>query len=284
MHYLYISFAASILVLILFVLVIHLGYRAPRIPERKDPSDWGLRFDVAFIPGAHGKKLHTWWIPISEEAPTLILMHGWGGNMELMLPLALPFRHAGMNVFLLDARNHGKSDPDSYSAMPRFAEDVGCAIDWVKTRAKGKIVLLGHSVGAGAVLLEASRRDDIDAVVSIAAFAHPEWVMRRQLERYKLPKVLINAVLRYIEWVIGHRFVDIAPMNTACRALCPVLLVHGTDDRTVPLSDAHAIVGNCPDRNLQLLEIAGADHDSTDRIDPHAPELLAYLHAIGVLA
>ncbi len=282
MQYVYISVAGILLLLALFAIAIHVGYRAPRLREGRDPSARGLVFDEAYITGPRGKRLYTWSIPLSDDAPTVIMVHGWGGNMELMLPLAMPFHKAGMNVFLLDARNHGKSDADSYSAMPRFAEDAACAIEWVKKHRKGKIVLLGHSVGAGAVLLEGSRRSDIAAIISIAAFAHPEWVMRRQLERLGLPRIIVRAVLRYIEWTIGYRFDDIAPMNTACHATCPVLLVHGTNDTTVPLSDAHAIASNCSKRGLQLLEIPGAEHDSSDRIDKHAPELIAFLQRAGI--
>jgi hypothetical protein len=46
--------------------------------------------------------------------------------------------------------------------------------------------------------------------------------------------LLTALVIRYAEWVIGHRFEAIAPLNTLCQLACPVLLVHGKDDRTVP--------------------------------------------------
>lgn len=75
-----------------------------------------------------------------------------------------------------DARNHGQSDTHSFSSLPRFAEDLESVLEWLHTNhptACEKLVLLGHSVGAGAVLLAASRRTDIAAVISVSAFAGP---------------------------------------------------------------------------------------------------------------
>lgn len=267
------------------LLAIHLGFRAPRRIEKGSPADVGLPYREIGIHTSTGKNLFAWWLPAATPAPVIILIHGWGGNAEMLLPLALPLHRAGFNVLLLDARNHGRSDSAGFSSLPRFAEDVGEAIDWVKGQGKeqaGDIVLLGHSVGGGAVLFEASRRQDIAAVISIGAFAHPEWMMRRYLGRFRIPDPFTVWILRYVEWVIGHGYEAIAPMNTACRIKCPVLLVHGTADQTVPVTDAVAIKNNCKDKSLELLLIEGANHESGEMIEEHADELILFLARAGI--
>ncbi|VAW77300.1 Hydrolase, alpha/beta fold family, partial [hydrothermal vent metagenome] len=241
MYYVGISLLFVAIVTTTALLAVHIGFRAPRRVERGSPADYGLAYEEVSIQTVAGKHLFAWWLPLADTAPALIILHGWGGNAELMLPLAAPLSRAGWNILLLDARNHGRSDAASFSSLPRFAEDTGVAVDWIKSRSRDplkRVALLGHSVGAGAVLLEASRRDDISAVISIAAFAHPEWMMHRYLERLQVPVFCQSWVFRYVERVIGHRFDEIAPMNTVCRVQCPVLLVHGTADETVPATDA----------------------------------------------
>jgi len=286
MHYLLGAFLATAAAITIVLLAVHLGFRAPRRVERGSPADLGLPYEEVRIAAVDGKRLYAWWLPGADDAaPCAVLMHGWGGNAELMLPLAAPLHAAGLNVLLPDARNHGRSDSASYSSMPRFAEDVGAAVAWLSARPvsrPGAIVLLGHSVGAAAVLLEASRRHDIAAVISIAAFAHPEWMMRRQLARLGLPAPLVDGVLRYVEWVIGHRYDDIAPINTIRRVGCPVLLVHGRADDTVPVTDALAIRGDPGPDTAELLLIDAAGHNSVDMIQHHADRLLAFLHRAGV--
>lgn len=277
---------AAAAALIFMLLAIHIGFHPPRRVERGSPADFGLPYREINIPTSKGNRLFAWWLPATSPSTTAILLHGWGGNAELMLPLALPLHRAGLNVLLLDSRNHGRSDSASFSSLPRFAEDAGEAINWVKTHTSGlpvRIVLLGHSVGAGAVLFEASRRHDISAVISISAFAHPEWMMRRYFKRLSIPEPFACWTLRYIEWIIGHRYDEIAPMHTACRVECPVLLVHGTADETVPLTDALAIRDNCNGSLLELLLIENADHDSVDKVEEHSNQLVGFLARAGLV-
>ena len=280
MVYLGVTLLLIVIVITVTVLAVHIGFRAPRRIEHNSPADYGLAYEEIHIRTTTGKQLFAWWLPTVEPAPTLIVLHGWGGNAELMLPLALPLHRAGLNILLLDARNHGRSDSDSYSSLPRFAEDAGAAVDWVKAHSSDlcrPVALLGHSVGAGAVLFEASRRDDIAAVISIAAFAHPEWMMRRYLGRFRIPELFTVWVLRYVEWIIGYRYEVIAPMNTVCRIKCPVLLVHGKADQTVPVTDALAIRNNCSKKSIELLLIENADHESVETIEEHGDQLIAFL-------
>ncbi len=269
--------------ILLLLLAIHLGFRPPRIVEVATPADSGIDHIPVVMPTVGGKQLFGWLLPTTRQAPVIIILHGWGGNAELMLPVAIPFLKAGMNVLLPDSRNHGGSDPDSYSSLPRFAEDVGSAVEWARSHFNNpsqKIVLLGHSVGAGAVLLEASRRCDISAVIAISAFAHPEWMMRRYLSHFHLPSLILDGILRYVEWVIGHRFDQIAPLNTLEKINSPVLLVHGAADDTVPVTDAEALSRVA---EVELLLIADAGHGSVDKIEQHGGRLIDFLLKIGVL-
>lgn len=260
--------------------VIHLGFRAPRVTETGSPADFGVAFKTVRIPGKNGATLHAWLLPEHKNRATIIMLHGWGGNAEMMLPLALPLYKSGFQILLPDARNHGRSSSDGFSSLPKFAEDVDAAIDWLKTQTpepQHKIVLLGHSIGAAAVLLAASRRTDIAAVISLAAFAHPDSLMRRQLAHLPLPETAIRAILAYVQFRIGHSFDEIAPANTLCDINCPVLLAHGTADRIVPCSDLKHIEKNCGNDHTRFLAIEGAGHVSLDKINSHTHELVQFL-------
>ena len=258
---------------------IHLGFRAPRVAERGDPGAHGLAFETISIPASKGLALHGWLLgPAGNSAaPAVIIVHGWGANMEMMLPLAEPFYADGMNVLMFDARNHGKSPRQGASTMPKFAEDTLAALDWLRAQGfTGPVALVGHSIGAAACLLAASWRHDMDAVIAIASFAHPARLMGRAMARLRLPGWLIRLVLAYVEWNIGHRYEDIAPVNTICAARCPVLLVHGEADTVIPVSDMEEIA-RCAKKNIRTLRVEGADHDSVEKISSHAGDLTGFL-------
>jgi len=268
----------------LFLIALHLGFKAPRNRETKTPLDSGFAFEEVSIPTVDNKKLYGWLLPVEASKETLIILHGWGGNAELMLPISVPFYNAGLNILLIDSRAHGNSDSATFSSLPRFAEDLGKSIDWLKNQHPNKcqkIALLGHSVGAGAVLFETSKRDDIDAVISISAFAHANWMMTRYLQSLKLPAFLIQIILRYVQWLIGHSFNSFAPMRTVCKINAPILIVHGKDDTTIPIEDARAIISHCPEPHIELFEVDDAGHESVDKFEEHADVLIQFLRNSG---
>lgn len=276
--------AAVVLAAVLFLPVLNRFIRAslaaPRIPEVGVPA--GLPWREVRIPAVRGKTLFGWFIPANERSKALAIVHGWGGNAEMMLPLARPLHEAGYSLLLFDARSHGNSDGDSFSSLPRFAEDLDGAVNWLHKQpevAGARVGAIGHSVGAGAALLLASQRSDLAAVVSLAAFAHPAGIMRRWLRLKRIPYWPLGAyILFYVQRVIGRRFDDIAPCNTIRQARCPVLLAHGTEDEMVPVSEAQEIYGNRADDRVRLLLMPGS-HDEYGEIDRHIATVIEFLDA-----
>lgn len=208
------------------------------------------------------------------------MLHGWGGNASNLLPAAQALHCAGYSVLLVESRNHGRSDNDDHSSLPRFAEDLDCAIDWLQDQkyidAK-RLFALGHSVGGAAVLLCASRRRDLCAVISVSTFAHPELLMQRWFAFKRVPYWPIGWLInRYLERVIGARFDDIAPVNTLSRTNCPILLVHGLQDSTVPIGDARQILQSQSASNVTLMECGGT-HEVFDNPTEVTSRILSFL-------
>ena len=266
-----------------FVLAVRWGFRAPRTEPRRSPGDFQLPFETVAITTAHGRQLCAWFVPPpSPPAPAVILMHGWGGNADNLLPLAPHLHAAGLGVLLLEARGHGASEGDGFSSMPKFAEDLGSAIDWVTRRADtdpDAVGLAGHSVGAAAALLAATRDSRVGAVASLASFAHPAELMGRIMRaRGILARPLRRWVLAYIERKIGASYEEIAPLNTIRHISAPVLLIHGDADDRVPLKDARAIYAQRTSDAVQLWTLPGTGHDSFAALHRHGPRLASFFH------
>jgi pimeloyl-ACP methyl ester carboxylesterase len=261
------------------------GLRAPRVSHAIRSEASALPHDQVTeiaIPTTGGKRLSGWLVmpsrPSETPLPAVLVMHGWGANAAMMWPVVPPLHAAGFAVLLLDARCHGHSDDETFTSMPRFAEDIASGLAWLRTQpaiASDRLALLGHSVGAAAALLHASLHADVRAVVSLSAFAHPEEVMRRFMAEKKVPYPLLGwYVLRHVQKVIGTAFDDIAPLRTLAAVRCPTLLVHGMSDRTVPVGDAHRLAAVSSKARLMLVE---GDHDLRDALAPHGPALVAFL-------
>jgi uncharacterized protein len=107
-------------------------------------------------------------------------------------------------------------------------------------------------------------------------------MMRRWLATKRIPEWPVGRyILGYVQNTIGHRFDDIAPVNTIARVRCPVLLVHGADDDVVPLDDAHQILTARAHEGVELL-VLGGRHDSFADLEQHMEQLIDFLRAAMV--
>lgn len=261
------------------------GLRAPRLPHALTGAELGVpatQVGEWRIAGPRGRSLFGCLVMPGPDGdapvPAVLVMHGWGANAALMAPVVQPLHAAGFAVLLIDARCHGRSDDEDFTSLPRFAEDIAAGLAWLRARSDidgDRLALLGHSVGAGAALWHAAQHDDVRAVVSLSAFAHPREVMRRFLADKSVPYPVLGwYVMRHVQRVIGHSFDEIAPLTTIARVRCPVLLVHGRHDATVPLGDAQRL--HAVSSHAQLLAVDG-DHDLREALLPHAAKVADFL-------
>lgn len=113
------------------------GLRAPRVLHAHLPNAFGLapdRIQQVHIPTAGGKRLTGRWVlpppGFARPAPAVLVMHGWGSNAAMMGPVVPPLHSASFAVLLIDARCHGHSDDETFTSMPRFAEDIASGLAW----------------------------------------------------------------------------------------------------------------------------------------------------------
>jgi pimeloyl-ACP methyl ester carboxylesterase len=261
------------------------GLRAPRVAHDLAHAHPGVPADRVRelrIAGPRGSSLAGWLVMPSgtwqRPVPAVLVMHGWGASAAMMWPVVPPLHEAGVAVLLIDARCHGRSDGETFTSMPRFAEDIAAGLAWLKQQADisaDRLALLGHSVGAAACLLHASRRHDVRAVVSLSAFAHPREVMRGFMAEKRVPYPVVGwYVMRHVQRVIGACFDDIAPENTIARVQCPVLVAHGREDTVVPAGDADRLVARSGRARLLLLD---GDHDLREALASHAATVVEFL-------
>jgi pimeloyl-ACP methyl ester carboxylesterase len=259
-------------------------YAAPRVlkrafaPPQRDaeqtPTGLGLPEEQVWLDSVNGTRLHGWFIPVEGRAPAVIVLHGWGGNAALMLPLAPHLHRAGFHALFLDARNHGLSEHDRFTSMPHFAEDLDVAADWARAHpAVTSVGVIGHSVGAGAAILSASRGDRFDAVVSISAPAHPGDMMREQMT--SIPKPLLSLILGAIQRLIGYRFDAFAPRDRIALVTAPVMLVHGAADQVVPIGSLDELAAAQP--GAEALVVPDAGHSDLAAFEARVGEIADFL-------
>jgi len=249
------------------LLVVRLGWRNPRVKSRRTPAELGLAFEEIRFPTAGGKNLYGWWIPSGkEEAPLLLLVHGWGRNAERMLPYLKALHPGGFDLLVFDARHHGASDPDGYTSMVKFSEDIGAALEeGLRRRPESRpaVGVLGLSVGGSAAIHAAARDPRIAAVATVGAFATPADPRVTLGKAWWILAPGIPLAFRLIERRIGFRFREVAPEVRIARARARFLLIHGERDTVVPVSHGRRLAAAAGER-ARLWILPGRGHS-----DPH---------------
>ena len=85
---------------------IHRSLAPERVIESRTPAAVGLRHQDVRLPTENGKSLFGWYIPASRDgaagkSPAVVLLHGWGGNAETLLPLTRPLHEAGFALLFV---------------------------------------------------------------------------------------------------------------------------------------------------------------------------------------
>ncbi len=130
-----------------------------------------------------------------------------------------------------------------------------------------KVGVFGSSMGGTVALLFAAQEKNIAAVATLAAPVHPE----RFTERLSTPEETARWRAEGYTVYRGRRLnvsllndlESLDVMNAARKIACPVLVVHGDKDDTVPVEEAHELYDalRVPKRRCIL---AGSNHRLTD--------------------
>lgn len=251
-----------LLVISIFIFyLIYRGFKNPVNPHNHIPIESGFKIEEVKFSSINGKNIYGWKVNANPEFPTLILVHGWGRNIERMLPYLKKLCCRGFNMLAFDARGHGNSQEDGPMTMVKFAEDINSAVEFVLSNENQKnksISLIGLSIGGASSILAASRDPRIQKVVTVGAFAHPKDVMAKQLTDRHVPYYpFISLFFKFIKWRTGIHFDEIAPENNIGKAKADFLLIHGEDDVIVPLEQGLRLKKAQPKVELWVLPKRG---------------------------
>ena len=195
-----------------------------------------------------------------EPKPTVLLLHGCPG-LEKNLDLAVRLRDRGWNALLFHYRGcWGSAGRYDLRTIPR---DVTAAIDHVAGCPRvdaARIAVLGHSMGGWAALVTAAVEPRLQAVAVYGAAA-------RLGAGLRLSPALIEAEFTRFLATTPEEFAAQAAVAERMDALAavgaigprPLLVVHGTEDRWVPVAQARELRERAGP-SCRYVEVEGADH------------------------
>jgi pimeloyl-ACP methyl ester carboxylesterase len=230
-----------------------------------------------------------------RPAATLVTyLHGFASDQfgEKVLYLRDRFVEAGCAYLTFDHRGHGRSSGTIRDlTVSRNLEDLAAVLHHHGS-GYARRILVGSSMGGQTAAWYAARHpDEIAAAVLIApGFRFIERRMEelgpKGLERLRKSGQVVYKN-QWVEATIGPALFDDAGQYTVDRLLplycTPSLLLHGTEDASVPFEDSVVFTKLTKARPLELFLIAGGDHRLTDWKETLFSEIEAFLKRLRLL-
>ncbi|MFZ4573877.1 MAG: alpha/beta hydrolase [Phycisphaerales bacterium] len=235
----------------------------PGDPSELGPTEGGPRAFERWTFTSRGHILEAWEIPGDDPAgPTVILTHGWGDSKIGGLSRVGPLFALASRVVLWDMPGHGESSGTSTlgAAEPRDLLEL-----IRKVADERPVVLAGWSMGATVSIRAACEESGVAAVIAESPYRHPATPAGNMLIASRLPyrfNLPVAMALLGVSSGVGPRWNRPEPFDvgaSAARLRCPLLVLHGSEDRIVPLGEGRSIAGAAP--SGRLLVIDGAGHD-----------------------
>ncbi|MBI2684555.1 MAG: alpha/beta fold hydrolase [Actinobacteria bacterium] len=176
----------------------------------------------------------------------------------------------GVAVLRYDKRGIGDSGGSALAWLnaPVLQRDIAPVARALARRREvdpSRVALIGHSQGGDLVLAETPKVPFVRRVVTLAAPGRPLAALA--------PSGGIRVVRRLAGSAAANALIRANPIRDAARVRQPVLVVHGTADRVVPVGDAARIVGarRRAGRATELVRVPGLGHqllDARGRVPP----------------
>lgn len=236
---------------------------------------------VAFIPDSPGKK------------PLVIASHGFGGTNAGTIPYCRALAPLGLATYAFDFRGGGPESTSDGKTTDMSVMTEAADLQAVLAEARtwdfvdpDRIVLLGCSQGGMVSAIVASRLpDEICGLILIyPAFCIRDDRHREYTSLDDLPETRV--VEGHGNFPVGRRYItdiwDYDVYKDLPKYTKPVLIVHGADDKVVPLRYSVEAEKTYPDAELHVIQGAGHGFNDEER-EKALVFIRQYLKQIGIL-
>jgi hypothetical protein len=211
------------------------------------PETFGVQVEDCYFNAADGVRLHGWLATHEKPIATLLWCTGNAGNISHRLDNLARLVKLPINVFIFGYRGYGRSEGSPNENGVYL--DALAAYDYLASRPdidRNKIVLFGRSLG-GSVAVDLATKRPCAGLILESTFTSAQDMAKSSFGF--IP----------VHLFIKTKFDSINKIN---RLHVPLLLIHGSQDRTVSIRLGKKLFA-AANEPKEFYEIAGADHNDT---------------------
>ena len=228
----------------------------PTADWQTTPDRMGMKYEALRIPAGSGVdqgELDAWWVPSElEDAPVVLYLHGNYRNIGNNLEHTKRLHELGYNVLLADYRGYGRSTGGKPSEHKVFedAETVWRYLITQRGVQPENTFIYGHSLGGAIAIDLAVHHPEAAGLITESTFTSMQAM--GELDYAFLP----------IGYLLHQRFDSVQKVP---QLNIPVLFIHGTWDKKVPVAMARQLYAAAPEPR-KLLLIEGGEHNNSGTV------------------
>lgn len=203
-------------------------------------------FEEVYIKSFDGLRLYGRIYKGDPGQPVEIMFHGWRSNaVRDFAGGAALAREAHDTIILIDERGINNSEGNflTYGILER--KDVLSWIEYANLRFDNpKILLYGISMGAATVLMALDQHlpSNVVGIVADSPYSSPKGIIRKVIKDMHAPVGIAWNLVKQSAFLFGHFNIEESDVLRAVKnSNIPLLIVHGDDDRFVPVEMSEEI-------------------------------------------
>ncbi|MBO0587219.1 alpha/beta hydrolase [Sporosarcina sp. E16_8] len=242
-----------------------------------DWIDWvaAQTFEKLTLTSRDGLKLSGYYLPASKPTDKLVILtHGYLGNAKQMGLFGQHY-HSDLdyNIFMPDARGHGKSEGNYYGFGWPDRLDL---IDWTQLLVKKlgpdtQVAYHGLSMGAATVLMASGEEElprEVKAIIADSPYESVYQLFAYQMNRmFYLPAFpLLDSTSVLTKIRAGYSFREASALKEVKKTTVPILYIHGESDTFVPTELTKNLYQHTAS-DAELLIVPNANHGESIALD-----------------
>jgi uncharacterized protein len=252
-------------------------------------GDWiewvaAQKFERLTLTSRDGLKLSGYYLPASKPTDKLIILtHGYLGNAKQMGLFGQYYhKDLGYNIFMPDARGHGKSEGKYYGFGWPDRLDL---IDWTSLLVERlgpdtEVAYHGLSMGAATVLMASGEEElprQVKAIIADSPYESVYQLFKYQMNRmFHLPAFpLLDSTSALTKVRAGYSFREASALKEVEKTNVPILYIHGESDTFVPTEMAKDLYQHTSS-DAELILVPKANHGESIALDEDKYKMETY--------
>lgn len=224
------------------------------------PHDYTYSFNEPFeelnLDSEDGASINVLYFRAEQPVGIVVYFHGNAGNLSKWGEIAPQFTSRNHDVIMMDYRGYGKSKGER--SENAFYEDALLLYAKAMTlHPETNITVFGRSLGTTFATYVAAKHNPQQLVLE-----SPFYSMERLVKK-RYPYLPVDALLKY-KFRTNHYMQSVH---------CPVTIIHGTEDRVVPIASAKKLFGAIPQKNRSFITIENGAHNNLNTFSEYSDAL-----------